>query len=141
MLKIMLGIASAAVVTGSAFAADPAQVQDPPGTVDVYQPADVALDERNTAKDTTDTLRGARTEVIEAEPKPGAAGEGVQWREVEPGTEARASFDEPGSADAAATATETGTDRMPGSVYLDDTWIGTDLGYGTATEPVETPRR
>lgn len=129
-------LAAAALLTGTAFAADPAQVQDPPGHVDVRQPADVALEERNTERDTTDTLRGGRTEVIEAPRETSSAG-GVQWREVEPGAEARASFERSESADATAGAAE----PMPGTTYSNDTWIGTDLGYGVGTEPVETPRR
>jgi hypothetical protein len=143
MWKRTVGIATAvALWSGGARAAGPADVQDPPGSVDVNQPADVSLGERDTPRDTTDTLHGARTEVIESEGEgaaPGSAG-GAQWREVAPGGEARASFDEE-QEEAEDPATGAADDRMPGTVYSDDTLLGTDQGYGTGTEPAPAPAR
>jgi hypothetical protein len=142
-MKTMISgvLAAAALLAGTANAEDVPEVQDPPGQVDVHQPADVALDERNTARDTTDTLRAGSTEVIQA--GEGASERaGVRWREVQPGEEARASFAAP--APNAVEESEIGSpaaDTMPGTVYSDDAWLGTDLGYGVGTEPVETPLR
>jgi hypothetical protein len=134
-------LAAAALLAGTATAEDLSEVQDPPGQVDVHQPADVALNERNTAHDTTDTLRAGSTEVIQAEEgAPERAG--VRWREVEAGEEARTSFAAP--APDVAEESEIGSpaeDTMPGTVYSDDAWLGTDLGYGVGTEPILTPLR
>jgi hypothetical protein len=115
-------VAVAVLALGRAQATDPASVQDPPGEVDVDQPAGVSLPERNTDQDTTDTLRGGRTEVIE-----GAQAQPSESRaEVAPGTEARAGFEE-------GAAASTGEANAPED-GAEPTFLGTDLGYGTGTE-------
>jgi hypothetical protein len=125
---------------GQAFAADPTKTQDPPGNVDVDQPAGVSLPERNTERDTTDTLRGGgRTDVIDGE-RAGARESRPDIRaseargNVQPGTEARASF-EGGTGSASAP-----NDDTAGAGAADDTesstFLGADAaGYGMGTEP------
>jgi hypothetical protein len=121
-------IASALLAVGGAQAADPASVQDPPGEVDVRQPAGVSLPERNTPQDATDTLRGGRTEVIEAERAEARPSE--SRREVAPGAEARAGFEE-GTATSTQGAAAAGDAPEAGA---ESTFLGTDVGYGTGTE-------
>lgn len=134
---------SAALLVGAASAAEPATVQDPPGKVDVDQPAGVALPERNTERDATDTLRGGgRTDVIDGEraPRRAAAPEiraAESSADVQPGTEARASF-EGGTGSGAASSADSVTGAGAGAEASDSagsTSLGTDLGYGTGTEP------
>ena len=80
---------------GAAFAEDPAATQDPPGKVGVDQPAGVSLGDRNTERDSTDTLRGGgRTDVIDGERADRAAGPDIQasrgtWRRAARGRGAR----------------------------------------------------
>ncbi len=138
-------VVSAALLAGAASAADPTNVQDPPGKVDVDQPAGVALPERNTERDVTDTLRGGgRTDVIDGE-RAGrrAAAPDIQAAEargnVQPGTEARASFEE-GTASFPASETATAEGGEASGSALDSTALGTDLGYGTGTEPIPPTR-
>lgn len=113
---------------------DPAAVQDPPGEVDMRQPAGVSLSERNTERDTTDTLAGAgRTEVID-----GAAAQAAEGRaDVQPGAEARTGFGEaPGVAGEPAGAEE----EQPADT-AEATSLGTDTGHGTGTELAAPPAR
>jgi hypothetical protein len=134
-------MALSVLALGQASAAGPTKVQDPPGNVDVDQPAGVSLPERNTERDWTDTLRGGgRTDVIDGE-RAGrrALAPDVRASEtygnVQPGSEARASFDAGTGSGAASAAPEGGEDT--GS---DSTALGTDLGYGTSTEPTAPSR-
>jgi hypothetical protein len=125
-------IASALLALGRAQATDPASVQDPPGEVDVRQPAGVSLPERNTDEDTTDTLRGGRTEVIQGESAEARASE--SRTEVAPGAEARAGFEE-----GTPSASTGGTSEDDGPAdSAESTSLGTDTGHGTGTE-VEAP--
>jgi len=135
-------ILSAALAVGYASATEPADVQDPPGQVGVDQPAGVPFPDRNTERDTTDTLRGeGRTDVIDGE-RAGRRASGPDIRaaeargNVQPGTETRASFEE-GTGSGAANDAASGdvSEGASGS-----TWVGTDLGYGTGTEPVAPVR-
>ncbi len=135
-------VASAALLAGAASAAEPANVQDPPGKVDVDQPAGVSFPDRNTDRDTTDTLRGAgRTDVIDGERAPRrAAAPDIRAAEsssnVQPGTEARASFEGgTGSATAPSAGSATGAGAAASEGAGSSTSLGTDLGYGTGTEP------
>jgi hypothetical protein len=121
-----------AVAVGSVQASDPSAVQDPPGEVDVRQPAGVSLTERNTARDTTDTLGGGgRTEVIEGDRAQASEGRA----DVQPGAEARTGFGEPG-ASAAGEPSIAGADEPTDTAEA--TSLGADSGHGTGTE-LEAP--
>jgi hypothetical protein len=130
---------------GQAFATDPTKMQDPPGKVDVDQPAGVSLSERNTERDATDTLRGGgRTDVIDGERAGRASGPAIRASEahgnVQPGTEARASF-EGGTGSAAAPSDDTATraSDAPANDTASSTSLGADAaGYGTGTERAPT---
>jgi hypothetical protein len=133
-------MAVSALALGQAFAADPTNMQDPPGNVDVDQPAGVSLPERNTERDTTDTLRGGgRTDVIDGE-RAGRRASAPEIRaseargDVQPGTEARASF-EGGTGSAAAPIDDTASDAAADDTES-STFLGADAaGYGMGTEP------
>ena len=133
-------LAVGVLALGRASAAEATDVQDPPGQVDVDQPAGVSLPERNTERDTTDTRRGGgRTEVIDGE-RPGARGSGPDIRasethgNVQAGSEARASF-EGGTGSAAPVADEAASDAAPDDADS-STVLGADAGgYGMGTEP------
>ena len=139
-------VTSAALLAGAASATDPAKIQDPPGSVGVDQPAGVSTSERNTERDTTDTLNGGgQTDVIvgkRAARRPsGPTIRAAQARgTVQQGTEARASFEERTRPPASnmTPATRAG-DAAPGNTS-DSTTLGTDLGYGTGTEPISPSR-
>ena len=145
MRKAWRLVTSAALLAGAASAADPTEVQDPPGKVAVNQPAGVSALERNTERDTTDTLRGGgRTDVIagkRAARRP--SGPSIRPSEarglIQQGTEARASF-ESGSGSGAATPTPAAGGGGASGNASGSTALGTDLGYGTGTEPI-TPSR
>ena len=121
-----------AAAVGTVQASDPPAVQDPPGEVDVRQPAGVSLSERNTERDTTDTLEGGgRTEVIGGEQARASEGRA----DVQPGAEARTGFaEEPGSA---AAETPASVEDEPADT-AEATSLGTDTGHGTGTE-LEAP--
>lgn len=127
--------------------AEPAARRDPPGEVSVDQPAGVSLRDRDTARDETDTLGGGATDVIDGR-RAGrrAAGPSLRPSEarggVQAGTEARARFEAgPGAAaparppDRPAPPPAT-TGPAAEAEAQDSTALGTDLGYGTGTEPV-----
>jgi hypothetical protein len=119
-------------------ATEPASVQDPPGEVDVSQPAGVTREERNTAADTTDTLSGGgRTEVTRGGDD---VAQGVDARassdrsDVEPGAEARTGF-EPGT----SPREESPSPRDDEAGTAQSTSLGTDTGHGTGTEAEAPP--
>jgi hypothetical protein len=134
-------VTSAALLAGAASAADPAKIQDPPGSVGVDQPAGVSTPERNTERDTTDTLNGGgQTDVIagkRAASRP--SGPSIQAGQasgaVQPGTEARAGFEETTQPRPANPTPATRGGEAEAGSASDSTTLGTDLGYGTATEP------
>lgn len=128
----LIAAGALAVEVGSVQASDPAAVQDPPGEVDVRQPAGVSLTERNTPRDTTDTLGGGgRTEVIEGEQAQASEGRA----DVQPGAEARTGFEAPG-APAAEEPVLAGEDEPADTAEA--TSLGADSGHGTGTE-LEAP--
>lgn len=122
-------LALGVLALGQAFASDPKKTQDPPGAVGVDQPAGVSIGDRNTERDTTDTLRGGgRTDVIDGK-RAGrrAAGPSITPSEaraqVQAGSEARTSFE--------GATSESGTSSNDSG---ESTSLGTDLGYGTGTD-------
>lgn len=133
-------IAVSVLALGQAFAADPTNVQDPPGNVDVDQPAGVSLSERNTERDVTDTLRGGgRTDVIDGD-RAGTRASGPDIRaseargSVQPGSEARARFED-GTGSAAASTDDAAT-GPPADDTGSSTHLGADAaGHGMGTEP------
>ncbi len=132
-------ILAAALAVGYASATDPANVQDPPGQVGVDQPAGVALPDRNTERDATDTLQGGgRTEVIDGERSRASAPQ-PEFRasesrgDVQPGTEARASF-EAGTRSADAAEEPPAATGEDATGTAESTSLGTDLGYGPERE-------
>lgn len=136
-------MAVSVLALGQAFAADPTTTQDPPGNVDVDQPAGVSLSERNTERDATDTLGGGgRTDVIDGE-RAGTRASGPDIRaseglgNVQPAREARASF-EGGTGSAAASTDDaaTGASDSPADDTESPTVLGADAaGHGMGTEP------
>jgi hypothetical protein len=122
-----------AVAAGVVQANDPSAVQDPPGEVDVRQPAGVSLTERNTERDTTDTLgEGGRTEVIGGERAQATEGRA----DMQPGAEARTGFGE--GSGAAAAAEPSFADEDQPTETAEATSLGADTGHGTGTE-LEAP--
>ncbi|HEX9288472.1 MAG TPA: hypothetical protein VF904_03025 [Anaeromyxobacteraceae bacterium] len=155
MKLTVLGTLGTLAFAAAARAGDeksPRNVQDPPGRVSVDQPAGVAFDDRDTERDTTDPMHGSTygdlrkarvMEVVTTEQSPAAVRRTAEASgpaatapaptqvsrqpssaQPQPGRDVRASQDEP-------TRTLTGTP---------DTSLGTDIGYGTGTEP-ETRQR
>lgn len=137
-------VSCAALLAGVASAADPAKMQDPPGNVGVDQPAGVSARERNTERDATDTLQGGgRTEVISGKraarrPAGPQIRPGQARAAVEQGTEARTGFSGTGSG-AAAVVPSSPAGSASGT-SSESTSLGTDIGYGTGTEPMEPSR-
>jgi hypothetical protein len=128
----LIAAGALAAAVGTVQASDPAAVQDPPGEVDVRQPAGVSLTERNTARDTTDTLSGGgRTEVIEGEQAQASEGRA----DVQPGAEARTGFGEAPGASGAGEPSVTGDEPTD---TAEATSLGADTGHGTGTE-LEAP--
>lgn len=136
-------VAASVLALGQAFATNPAKTQDPPGQVDVDQPAGVSLSERNTEQDATDTLRGGgRTDVIDGD-RAGARESGPDIRaseahgNVQPGNEARAGSEgETTSAAAPTDDTATRASDAPANDTASSTSLGADAaGHGTGTEP------
>jgi hypothetical protein len=132
-------VLSAALLAGVASASEPTDVQDPPGKVDVDQPAGVSLPERNTDRDSTDTLRGGSTDVIDGERSSQSEVRASEsWRHVEAGTEARASF-ETETRSGAGAAEDIAPSDGAAEGTSESTSLGTDTGHGTGTEPVAPP--
>ncbi len=136
-------VSSAALLAGVASAADPKSARDPPGAVFVDQPAGISARDRNTDRDATDTLRGGRTDVIvgkRAARRPaGPQIRPAQGRAaVQQGEEARTGFGETGSGAAAVTPSTPAVGDAGGN--SESSPLGTDVGYGTGTEPKEPSR-
>lgn len=145
MKTLLSAMAVSALALGQAFASDPKQTQDPPGAVGVDQPAGISVQDRNTERDETDTLRGGgRTDVIDGERAGRRAGPSISASEargeVRPGSEARASFD--GSTAGARPVRPADDVDVSPSDSSESTYLGTDLGYGTGTDaPATSPAR
>lgn len=137
MTSIRKILVAAALGSGVAWAAEPTDVQDPPGEVGVRQPAGVTRSDRSTDRDTTDTLRGGgRTEVTRSlrpddETSAPEVSASESRGEAVPGEEARASFER-----GAATDRSTEETRLSGEDpdTAESTSLGTDTGHGTGTE-------
>lgn len=144
-MKAWILVASASVLAGAASA--PGRMQDPPGHIGVDQPAGVSAKERHTVRDVTDTLRGGgRTDVIAGKRAarrasgPAIVRPSSAHSTVKEGTPARASF---GGAESGSTAVVPQSQSSTGPAHVDgsgSTVLGTDLGYGTGTEPVAPSR-
>lgn len=134
-------LAIGVLAAGQAWASE-AETQDPPGGVGVDQPAGVSLEDRHSERDASDTLRGGATDVIEGErarPAGGAIVKPSRTRAaVEQGSDARASFDGTGSSGPGGDQGSTEATEDTGSDATQSTFLGTDIGYGTGTEPEPT---